>query len=56
MGEVVNVIVAFALIVILFRWATTPSNSDSQTDSRSATALLGFRPKTITQDMVRAFK
>ncbi|KIM76929.1 hypothetical protein PILCRDRAFT_98674 [Piloderma croceum F 1598] len=48
MGEVVNVIVAFAVIVILFRWAT----SNESPEERSASASLGFRPKNITQDMV----
>jgi len=45
----VNVIVAFAVIVIIFRWAT--SSNDSPTD-RSASASLGFRPKKVTQQMV----
>jgi coupling of ubiquitin conjugation to ER degradation protein 1 len=49
MGEVVNVIVAFAVIVILFRWATSSNESPAE---RSASASLGFRPKNITQDMV----
>jgi len=49
MGEVVNVIVAFAVIVVLFRWAT--SSNESSAD-RSASTSLGFRPKNITQDMV----
>ncbi|KAG6376741.1 hypothetical protein JVT61DRAFT_1759 [Boletus reticuloceps] len=51
MSEVVNVLVAFAVIVFIFRWATSgPSTSSS--DARSATAALGFRPKHVTQDMV----
>jgi len=49
MGEVVNVIVAFAVIVILFRWAT--SSNESPAD-RTASYSLGFRPKNVTQDMV----
>jgi coupling of ubiquitin conjugation to ER degradation protein 1 len=73
MGEVVNVIVAFAVIVILFRWATTSKwiSEDhggptelivfmcvcvaNESQGRSAGASLGFRPKPITQDMVRSF-
>lgn len=67
MGEVVNVLVAFAVIVFIFRWATsslsTPFRSDrntltfcaegNDTTERSAADTLGFRPKPVTQDMVR---
>ncbi|KAG1883773.1 hypothetical protein F4604DRAFT_263132 [Suillus subluteus] len=49
MGEVVNAIVAFAVIVIIFRWATSSSDSSGR---RSASSALGFRPKNVTQDMV----
>jgi len=48
MGEVVNVLVAFAVIVFLFRWVT----STSDTTERSAADTLGFRPKTVTDDMI----
>ncbi|KAF8549197.1 hypothetical protein OG21DRAFT_1421724 [Imleria badia] len=50
MSEVVNVLVAFAVIVFIFRWAT--SGSPASSDPRSTTAALGFRPKHVTQDMV----
>ncbi|KAG9311386.1 hypothetical protein JVU11DRAFT_8495 [Chiua virens] len=50
MSEVVNALVAFAVIVFLFRWATSGTSSSS--DTRSATTALGFRPKHVTQDMV----
>jgi hypothetical protein len=78
MGEVVNVLVAFAVIIFIFRWATSSKytacgswnsfirfcfwctagaycccpGSDS-TERRSAADTLGFRPKPVTQDMVR---
>ncbi|KIK01197.1 hypothetical protein K443DRAFT_678661 [Laccaria amethystina LaAM-08-1] len=48
MGEVVNVLVAFAVIVFLFRWVT----SSSESGERSPADTLGFRPKNITQDMI----
>ncbi|KAG2143215.1 hypothetical protein BD769DRAFT_1661656 [Suillus cothurnatus] len=49
MSEVVNAIVAFAVIVIIFRWATSSSDSSGR---RSASSALGFRPKNVTQEMV----
>jgi len=49
MGEVINVVVAFAVIVFIFRWLTT--NNDSPSD-RSAADTLGFRPKPVSQDMI----
>ncbi|KAJ7363819.1 hypothetical protein DFH08DRAFT_259823 [Mycena albidolilacea] len=49
MGEVVNVVVAFAVIVFLFRWLTTNNDSPSE---RSAADTLGFRPKPVSQDMI----
>lgn len=49
MGEVVNVLVAFAVIVFLFRWVTSGSESS---EGQSASDALGFRPKNVTQDMV----
>ena len=68
MSEVVNALVAFAVIVFIFRWATSSrslslsftfsssplsTGSSSSSNPRSATAALGFRPKHVTQDMVR---
>ncbi|THH01012.1 hypothetical protein EW026_g1612 [Hermanssonia centrifuga] len=50
MGEVVNVLVAFAVIVFVFKWAT--SSKDSPADAQSPAAILGFRPKNITQEQV----
>ena len=50
MGEVVNVLVAFAVIVFIFRWAT--SNSSDSSERRSAADTLGFRPKPVTQPMI----
>ncbi|KAH0828633.1 hypothetical protein J3R83DRAFT_2977 [Lanmaoa asiatica] len=50
MSEVVNALVAFAVIVFILRWAT--STSSSSPAARSATAALGFRPKHVTQEMV----
>ncbi|KAF8191281.1 hypothetical protein BJ912DRAFT_1041633 [Pholiota molesta] len=49
MGEVVNVLVAFAVIVFIFRWVTSSNESPAQ---QSAVDALGFRPKNITQEMV----
>ncbi|KAF8919296.1 hypothetical protein CPB85DRAFT_1373494 [Mucidula mucida] len=46
MGEVVNVAVAFLVIVFIFRWATSSS------DASDADKALGFRPKKVTQEMV----
>ncbi|TFK65996.1 hypothetical protein BDN72DRAFT_844911 [Pluteus cervinus] len=48
MSEVVNVIVAFAVIVIIFRWVTSGNDSTE----RGAADVLGFRPKNVTQDMI----
>ncbi|KAJ6504203.1 hypothetical protein C8R47DRAFT_1174784 [Mycena vitilis] len=42
MGEVINVVVAFAVIVFIFRWLTNSTAADT----------LGFRPKPVSQDMV----
>lgn len=72
MGEIVNVLVAFAVIVFLFRWATsgfsfgiivylsgadrilyTGNNPHDNSRQRSPAELLGFRPKNVTQEMVR---
>ncbi|KAN0082642.1 hypothetical protein V8E55_008437 [Tylopilus felleus] len=52
MSEVVNVLVAFAVIVFIFRWATSGPAASSTDARRSVTAALGFRPKHVTQDMV----
>lgn len=49
MGEVINVVVAFAVIVFIFRWLTTSNDSQSE---RSAADTLGFRPKPVSQDMI----
>ncbi|KIK61111.1 hypothetical protein GYMLUDRAFT_43209 [Collybiopsis luxurians FD-317 M1] len=53
MGEVVNVIVAFAVIVLIFRWATSSNgNANGNNGGPSPADTLGFRPKNVTQDMV----
>ncbi|TFK47382.1 hypothetical protein OE88DRAFT_1636564 [Heliocybe sulcata] len=49
MAEVVNVLVAFAVIVILFRWVTSSKDSSSE---HSAASTLGFRPRNVTEQMV----
>ncbi|KAJ6584281.1 hypothetical protein B0H10DRAFT_2095617 [Mycena sp. CBHHK59/15] len=49
MGEVINVVVAFAVIVFIFRWLTTSNDSPSD---RTAADTLGFRPKPVSQDMI----
>ncbi|KAL4080081.1 hypothetical protein V8B97DRAFT_1914194 [Scleroderma yunnanense] len=48
MGEVVNAIVAVAVIIIIFRWATSDSSSAND-ERRSAPTALGFRPKHVNQ-------
>ncbi|KAH9855492.1 hypothetical protein C2E23DRAFT_813554 [Lenzites betulinus] len=50
MGEVVNVLVAVAVVVLVVRWATSGSKDSSGTPSPSA--VLGFRPKSVTPEMV----
>ncbi|KAJ7054084.1 hypothetical protein C8F01DRAFT_1211926 [Mycena amicta] len=53
MGEIVNVVVAFAVIVFLFRWITKSKSTRSDNPGeRSAADILGFRPKNVTQDMI----
>ena len=66
MSEVVNALVALAVIVFIFRWATSgrscppprcshsppPSAPSPSSHSPSAIAALGFRPKHVTQEMV----
>jgi coupling of ubiquitin conjugation to ER degradation protein 1 len=67
MGEVLNVIVAFAVIVFAVRWATkgSPHTSSShlliltlalgKEQPNSPGVVLGFRPKNVTDEMVRTF-
>ncbi|KAI8973134.1 hypothetical protein BD414DRAFT_517766 [Trametes punicea] len=50
MGEVVNVIVAVAVIILVVRWATSGSKESSGAPSPSV--VLGFRPKNVTPEMV----
>ncbi|KDQ51903.1 hypothetical protein JAAARDRAFT_139515 [Jaapia argillacea MUCL 33604] len=50
MAEVVNVLVAFAVIVFLFRWVTS-TGKDTPAE-QSAINALGFRPKNVTPEMV----
>jgi len=50
MGEVVNVVVAFAVIVLIARWATT--SSGESTAEQAAARALRFRPKKVTPEMV----
>ncbi|KAI0300070.1 hypothetical protein B0F90DRAFT_1847647 [Multifurca ochricompacta] len=49
MGEVVNVVVAFAVIIFIVRWATT--SSGETTAVQAATRALRFRPKKVTPEM-----
>ncbi|ETW75462.1 hypothetical protein HETIRDRAFT_391084 [Heterobasidion irregulare TC 32-1] len=49
MGEVVNVIVAFAVIVFIFRWATSSGGEPSP--EAAAARALRFRPKNVTPEM-----
>ncbi|CDO76400.1 hypothetical protein BN946_scf184937.g14 [Trametes cinnabarina] len=50
MGEIVNVIVAVAVVILVVRWATSGSKEGSGAPSPSA--ILGFRPKNVTPEMV----
>ncbi|KAI0278361.1 hypothetical protein BGY98DRAFT_974580 [Russula aff. rugulosa BPL654] len=50
MGEVVNVVVAFAVIILIVRWATT--SSGESTAEQAAARALRFRPKKVTPEMV----
>ncbi|KXN85653.1 Coupling of ubiquitin conjugation to ER degradation protein 1 [Leucoagaricus sp. SymC.cos] len=52
MGELVNVLVAFAVIIFLFRWATSGNTPGDQSRPRSPAEVLGFRPKNVTQEMI----
>ena len=49
MSELVNVVVAIAVIVFVVRWVTSGESPEEQ---RVRTAL-GFRPKNVTPEMVR---
>ncbi|KAH9925979.1 uncharacterized protein B0H18DRAFT_1007236 [Fomitopsis serialis] len=49
MGEVLNVVVAVAVIVFIVRWATSGKDTSS---GPSPSTVLGFRPKNVTVDMV----
>ncbi|KAH9029391.1 hypothetical protein EDB84DRAFT_1588789 [Lactarius hengduanensis] len=46
MGEVVNVVVAFAVVILIVRWATT--SSGESTAEQVAARALRFRPKKVT--------
>ncbi|KAI0338358.1 hypothetical protein BDW22DRAFT_1409556 [Trametopsis cervina] len=50
MGEVVNFVVAVAVIVVVFRWAT--SSKETTGGAPSPSAILGFKPKNITPEQV----
>ena len=68
MGETVNVVVAFAVIVLIVRWATTSSTLQSSvtvslsfsstrggesTAEQAAARALRFRPKKVTPEMAQ---
>lgn len=67
MGEVLNVIVAFAVIVFAVRWATKgelhaqsllsvcPKPALGKEQPNGPGAVLGFRPKHVTDEMVHIF-
>lgn len=67
MGEVLNVIVAFAVIVFAVRWATKGScvlrvssllisiHVLGKEQPNGPGAILGFRPKHVTDEMVHIF-
>ncbi|KAH8109482.1 hypothetical protein DFH11DRAFT_1627649 [Phellopilus nigrolimitatus] len=49
MSEVVNVVVALAVIVFVIRWATASNESP---EDKKVRAALGFRPKDVTPEML----
>jgi len=49
MGEVVNVLVAVAVVVFIVRWATSSKDAPGEP---SPSAVLGFRPRNVTVEMV----
>ncbi|KAH9916741.1 uncharacterized protein BXZ73DRAFT_80989 [Epithele typhae] len=52
MGEIVNVVVAVAVIVLVVRWAASSGKDASGAPSPSS--VLGFRPRNVTNEMVDA--
>lgn len=54
MSEVVNVLVAFAVIIFLFRWITNAGSDSGSDEQRRAANMLGFRPKRVTPDMIES--
>lgn len=52
-SELVNVVVAIAVIVFVVRWVTS-SSRETPEEQRIRTAL-GFRPKNVSPEMVRGF-
>lgn len=51
MSEIVNVVVAVAVIYFVARWATSSNETPEQ---RTIRTTLGFKPKKATREMVRA--
>ncbi|EJD48032.1 hypothetical protein AURDEDRAFT_102257 [Auricularia subglabra TFB-10046 SS5] len=49
-SELVNVLVAFAFIYLLVRWLSKGGDNASRADS--PTAILGFTPRKVTEDMI----
>ncbi|KAF8528457.1 hypothetical protein BU17DRAFT_73498 [Hysterangium stoloniferum] len=52
MGEVVNVVVAFAVIVLIVRWAIKPGTGGGNAEASRVQRLLGFRPRSVSEDMI----
>jgi len=50
MGEVVNVVVAFAVIIFIVRWVT--SSSRESTTEQAVARALRFKPKKVTPEMI----
>ncbi|KAH8823439.1 hypothetical protein DL96DRAFT_1744220 [Flagelloscypha sp. PMI_526] len=50
MAEVLNVLVAFAVIIFVFRWVTSGGSGDPASDKTAE--ILGFRPKNVTREMI----
>ncbi|KZS87065.1 hypothetical protein SISNIDRAFT_461238 [Sistotremastrum niveocremeum HHB9708] len=52
MTEIVNVVVAFAVIALVVRWATKSRSDAAPGRPRSPATILGFRPQRVTDEMV----
>jgi len=52
MGEILNVVVAVAVVALVVRWVTSGGNGGNQDGQPNPTTVLGFRPRNVTDEMV----